>query len=213
MLLPYVPVFAPVAKAATTQEFTYTGGVQEYKIETSGTYKLEVWAGSGGYDKDSNGLGDSDPIHYGSAGGYSYGEIKLKKGDILYIGVGGKGKDCDYTRDDPNSGGYNGGGNSSGSNKSYEGGGGGGATHIALNKNLGVLANYKNDKNSILIVAGGGAGASTGGNWYENGCPGKVRSRVIAPGGGLVCQKTTYYTECGASQVVAGMVELRIFML
>lgn len=202
MLVPYVPVYMPVAKATATQEFAYNGGIQEYRIGTSGTYKLEVWAGSGGYDIDSIGQGDNDPVHYGSAGGYSYGEVKLKKGDILYIGVGGQGKDCDYVRYDPNSGGYNGGGGSEkhgkdGDRDTYEGGGGGGATHIALNKNLGVLANYKDDKQSVLIVAGGGAGASTGGNWYENGEPGKVRNRSIAPGGGLECRKTTYYAECG----------------
>lgn len=80
-----------------------------------------------------------------------------------FVYVGSKGEvcnNCNYSL-----GGYNGGG------KGYEGQngnikykyntGGGGATHIAISS--GLLSALENNKNAILIVAGGGAGS-----WYHS---------------------------------------------
>ena len=91
-----------------------------------------------------------------------------RNGTTLYITVGGRGKDCECTRDNPYSGGYNGGGNSVGSGNSYEGGGGGGATSIQTSLiGDGQLKNYKNNRDNVLIVAGGGGGAYTAGGWIS----------------------------------------------
>lgn len=183
------------------RDFGYTGEIQEYIVPVTGVYQLEVWGATGGYDRESTGKDEDSNIRYGSKGGYSYGSIRLEKGDSLYICVGGKGVDCEYTTKDPNTGGYNGGGGSVLVKEGlavleYEGGGGGGATHIALNSNLGVLSNYINDKERVLIVAGGGAGAITIHYGYSEGCLLTVENRKIAPGGGSECSQTTYDIFC-----------------
>ena len=129
--------------------YAYTKSIQEYVVLYDGIYQLEVWGAQGGV---SSGALTSSPNSFGGYGGYSTGYIQLKKGDILYIGVGGNG----------NLDGYNGGGTgdryySSTLMDTYSFGGG--ATHIALNTNRGTLSNYKNNTEEILIVAGGGGGA------------------------------------------------------
>ena len=118
-------------------DFSYTGGEQSFTVP-SGVNKvhLEVYGAAGGraYSK------------YGGNGGYSYGDLDVVPGDILYINVGGKGQDGrggDYSS---KNGGYNGGGDSLGG-----AGGGGGATDIRYNGT--ALSNR-------AIVAGGGGGGS-----------------------------------------------------
>ena len=116
--------------------FNYTGDIQEFIVPKTGLYKLETWgAQGGGSDTDKN------------YGGYSTGLIELEKNQKLYIVVGGI----------PNgyTGGYNGGG-SAGS----AGSAGGGATHISTS--TGLLRTLSNDKDSVLIVSGGGGGSDGG---------------------------------------------------
>ena len=129
--------------------FDYTGTVQSYTVPVTGIYKLEIWGAQGG----SGGYG-------GGLGGYSYGNIKLNQGSILYIYIGGAGES--YNGNSGGNGGYNGGGN--GGNGSidkiaYGGSGGGGATHIA--SVLGLLSTLSSNTSAIYIVAGGGGGSST----------------------------------------------------
>jgi hypothetical protein len=127
---------------SATQDFSYTGNVQSYTVPFTGTYKLEVWGAEGGYGWD---------MTAGGKGGYSAGDARLSKGQIIYVVVGGAGNPgSNHTQVS----GYNGGGESS----LHVGPDGGGATHIAIT-NRGILSNYQNYQNDILIVAGGGGGS------------------------------------------------------
>ena len=149
--------------------YTFKGEVETYTVPLTGTYQLQVWgAQGGGYS-----------TYIGGKGGYSYGTIKLTQGDKLYVCVGNISNT--YYSDEEKEvlsatvagrnklmllEGYNG-AEASYQKKNAEGvylplsSNGGGATHIALNANYGILANYKSGtrRNSILLVAGGGGGA------------------------------------------------------
>lgn len=57
-----------------SKTFAYTGSPQEYKVGTTGTYKIELW-GAGGQD---------------SYGGYTSGIIPLTANERLYFYVGGE---------------------------------------------------------------------------------------------------------------------------
>ena len=132
----------------TSKDFAYTGGMQYWTVPSgcAGTYKLEVWGAQGG-------TGGTEP---GSAGlgGYSYGNVSLSAGTVLYIGVGGQGS--------PGVGGYNGGGvNGSSKFGNQEASGGGGATHIG--KSNAILRNTA--PSNVYIVAGGGGGAGGASSW------------------------------------------------
>ena len=125
------------------EEFAYTGSEQTYEILVSGYYKLEVWGAQGG---GSN----------GGVGGYSTGTMFFKKGQKIYLNVGGT--------TSSGTGGYNGGGNVTGN--VY---GGGGATHIATSS--GLLSSLSSNQSSILIVGAGGGGS---GNGYAGGGAGGI---------------------------------------
>lgn len=129
-----------------SKTFSYTGGMQSFTVDTKGIYKLEVWGAGGDRTK----------------GGYSTGYKEFNIGTTLYICVGQMSNEW--------AGGnrYNGGrDNSSGSNPGHWYGctPGAGCTHIATAS--GELATLSNNRNSVLIVAGGGAGdkgSGVGGN-------------------------------------------------
>ena len=125
------------------EEFAYTGSEQTYEILVSGYYKLEVWGAQGG---GSN----------GGLGGYSTGTMFFKKGQKIYLNVGGT--------TSSGTGGYNGGGTVTGN--VY---GGGGATHIATSS--GLLSSLSSSQSSILIVGSGGGGS---GNGYAGGSGGGI---------------------------------------
>ncbi len=132
------------------EDYSYTGNYQEFTAPYTGEYKLEVWGAGGGGQHQASYSG------IGGLGGYSQGLINLKKGDTLYIYVGGEGKTC-ITAGCTAPAGWNGGG--TGYKKYGDAadpvGSGGGATDIRL-----VSGNW-NDSDSLLsriIVAGGGGG-------------------------------------------------------
>ena len=145
-------------EVGTVWTFDYTGGEQTFTVPVSGIYKLETWGAQGGIFNNQ----------LASFGGYSKGEINLKKDDTIYIVAGGQGEaeavpnslsssNCTTF----NKGGYNGGGNGiKGCNEGRTSGGGGGdgATHIATRngtlENIGV-----NNLSKVLIVSGGGGGS------------------------------------------------------
>ena len=129
-----------------TWDFDYTGSEQTFTAPVSGTYKLETWGAQGG-DSLKN---------VGGYGGYSVGTTKLNKDDVLYVNVGGAGKQVTNGTDN---GGYNGGGAVYVVNVcSNTFGSGGGATHIA--NTSGQLSTLSKSLDKILIVSSGGAGAS-----------------------------------------------------
>lgn len=109
---------------------------QKFTAPVDGKYKLEVWGAQGGTNDSYDGNGK---------GGYSTEVVQLKKGETLYITVGGQGNASGYA-------GLNGGGRSSRSVS------GGGATHIAIEK--GLLYSFASKQDQVLIVAGGGGGSA-----------------------------------------------------
>lgn len=126
-----------------TTNFSYTGSVQTYKAEYTGTYELEVWGAQGGSPSSNI----STKGGTGGRGGYSVGEITLEQGTNLYVYVGGQGECLNGTTMN-GSGGFNGGGNAA-----YYAGGGGGGSDIRLKAG---------DYYSRIIVAGGGGGGARG---------------------------------------------------
>jgi prepilin-type N-terminal cleavage/methylation domain-containing protein len=136
----------------TEIDFKYTGTVRTFIAPKAGVYKLEAWGAQGGtnlYHSKSGGYG-----------GYSYGELYLKQGQKVFVTVGGRGND---TNGENGHAGYNGGGASTPAQKSTDirkqgSGGGGGATHIAFTN--GILPELNNKTDYIVMVAGGGAGAT-----------------------------------------------------
>ena len=113
-----------------------------FKAPVTGKYKLETWGAQGGGDK-------------GGYGGYSSGEITLKKDDLLYVYVGGQGSAKSTTT---NVGGYNGGGYS-GNNSDAKSYSGGGATHFA--NTTGLLKSLSDKINNIMVIASGGGGTTS----------------------------------------------------
>lgn len=130
------------------------GYTKTYTAPSTGYYKLEAWGAQGGHA--SGGLQ--------GYGGYAVGVAYLSANTTLHITLGGQGSACNTTKGYcSTSGGYNGGGNAY-----YDGqaaAGGGGATHIATDYlGTGLLSNYINDTDKLLIVAGGGGGAGYANN-------------------------------------------------
>ncbi len=167
----------PYTPGQIVKTFSYTGNIQNYTVECTGTYKLEVYGAQGGHYIENQGKCTSHHDHstkgcrskyaYGGAGGYAVGNTTLEKGNILFIGVGDYGRYMDHQNNNTTGTGFNGGGSPCG--RGYApGAGGGGATHIALNMNRGVLANYVNNRNEILIVAGAGGGGAARNATYTN---------------------------------------------
>lgn len=144
--------YADSSKGNTTKTYGYTGNVQTFIAPYTGTYTLEVAGAQGGTEGGE-----------GGKGGKSTGNIKLNEGDMLYIYVGQAGTASSTGWYD---GGYNGGGGAG-----QYGATGGGATHIAKIAR-GELLNYKDHKNDVLIVAGGGGAGS-----------GNINSKDISSGG------------------------------
>ena len=129
-----------VSSSNDIHNFAYTGSVQKFTIPKTGTYKLEVWGAQGGYNTNTT--------YLGANGGYSKGNIKLNKGTVLYIYVGGQGNFYP-TSGQLVTGGFNGGGNAYTS--AWGRGSGGGATDIRI----GTDSLY-----ARVIVAGGGGGST-----------------------------------------------------
>jgi hypothetical protein len=121
-----------------SKEFAYTGDAQTFIVPIDGTYKIELWGASG--DNFNNILG--------GRGGYTTGQIFLKKDTTLYIYVGGT------TTNE--TGGYNGGGSLTPGQYAF-GRAGGGATDVR------ITSGAWNDTTSLrsrIMVAGGGGGAN-----------------------------------------------------
>ncbi len=124
-----------------TKSFSYNGGTQELTIPYTGFYFVEAWGGKGG-----------DDAAVGGKGGYLKGYAFLNEGQTIYITCGNVG----VSKQGSAAGGFNGGGSAGSVGSS---GGGGGATSITTT-NRGVLGNFANYKDEVLMVAGGGSGGA-----------------------------------------------------
>lgn len=151
--------------AGKSVTYGYTGSMQTFKAPAAGSYRLSCYGAPGG---GQNRPGDSLP---GGRGSMVRGELKLKKGEILYLYVGGSGSGggrCSHGSPSGNAGGFNGGA-ASGYDESQLGnhgrywthGSGGGATDIRLG---GAAVGNQ------ILVAGGGGGANkeTSGSSADN---------------------------------------------
>lgn len=166
-------------KEKTTYEFAYIEPTSndeepyyEFKAPKTGTYRLETWGAQGG----------GNDLYLGGYGGYSVGNINLKKDDILYITIAGKGNYISCTDSSLISGGFNGGGTGKCSSN-RNAGSGGGATHIATES--GLLSTFSDKLTNLLIVAaGGGGGAMTStSNYGIGGSGGGVTGVANSPVG------------------------------
>ncbi|MFJ1464833.1 glycine rich domain-containing protein, partial [Clostridioides difficile] len=117
----------------TVWDFDYTGTEQNVTLKP-GKYKLECWGASGG---------ETHSASSHSSGGYSVGELILRKKTLLYIYVGQLGLDVSSSVYAFNGGGYG------------AGAVGGGATDIRL---IGGAWDNEQGLFSRIIVAGGGGG-------------------------------------------------------
>ena len=127
----------------------------------TGNYKLEVYGAQGGDGRQWNTY--THVNNSGGKGGYSYGVVSLDAGDELYVCVGGRGRWAKSVKDEHAPGGFNGGGYGGTEHEDHpeNAAGGGGATHIATSlQGSGVLSEYSSHLADVLIVAGGGGGAS-----------------------------------------------------
>ena len=163
--------------------FDYTGKEEVLEIKYGGWYKVEVWGGQGGYGLCNGGRCGS-ALGYG---GYSEGIVFLKRGEKIYINVGGRGTNGTYRVN--SAGGYNGGGNGSWDGSDDESSaGGGGATHIAFES--GLLKDLSDKRDQVLIVAGGGGGSS----WsYTAGAGGGFRGATNGTTNPTEVSQTTGY--------------------
>lgn len=165
-----------------TYNLSYSGIVNSFTAPVAGYYKLEGWGAAGGYSHKTNttntveindakitddGFISDAVVVEGGRGGYSSGYVYLTAGQTIYYAVGGMGNNYEVCAqpERPSShsgsltGGFNGGGNSKVTSYVESMGSGGGATHFALT-DLGVLKNYENSVNDLLLVAGGGGGSA-----------------------------------------------------
>ena len=111
--------------------YDYTGDVQVFTVPADGVYTLEAWGASGG-DGYDNSVDRGNTSSVAGNGGYSKGNISLKKGQKIYVFVGGAGKyGAGTNRFGGPAGGYNGGGDGG----VADSGSGGGMSHISTTNN------------------------------------------------------------------------------
>lgn len=143
-----------------SKTFKFTGSYQTYTAPVSGTYRLSLWGGGGG-----NWVWDGGHVD-GQKGGTGMVDVTLKKGQTIYIQVGGAGNNninADiYGNNNP--GGWNGGGRGGSRTlfANWVGDSGAGATQVQLTlQGSGQLKEYVNNKNDVVAVVGGGGGGSS----------------------------------------------------
>ena len=155
-----------ISTYSTTTEINYTDDHSwtiSFFAPYTGIYKLEAWGASGGTSTATGGYG-----------AYATGNIRLKKGEIIYLYVGEQGTKPSKSTADETLGGYNGGGSAY-----YAGGTGGGATHFSFEDSL---LKDTTDKSRVILVAAGGGG---GGNYSVNNKGGSGGGIVGVDGGYL----------------------------
>lgn len=143
-------------------KYGYTGTYQEFEAPQDGTYKVQLWGAQGGRGRNNNALSAT-----GGYGAYTSGLIELKKGQKLYVYVGGAG--INGTKSTIVAGGWNGGGRGDYDHSDDESAGsGGGATDIRLvpTSETKKWNEFDSLKSRIMVAAGGGGGQAT-----ENGLP------------------------------------------
>lgn len=144
-----------VLQNGDTIECPYSGTVKSVNLPR-GEYKFECWGAKGGDTSKPDG---SKKHAEGAQGGYAVGQKYIGDDTTLYLVCGEKGQS---TKEESNRRTFNGGGRGGHCGKTVLGvtrmsifPSGGGATHVATAP--GELASLSSNRNSILLVAGGGA--------------------------------------------------------
>ncbi len=159
--------------------YGYTGGEQTFTLPYSKYVRYELWGAEGGKTNDSL---------IGAYGGYSSGFARFNINTTIFINNGEAGGITPtYT--------YNGGGIPTPNTAQRYGGAGGGATHIATIS--GLLSELVDNKDKVLVVAGG-----AGGSTYNN-----ESLRVGGSGGGFRGQNGlgTRFRGNGGTQTAGGV--------
>jgi hypothetical protein len=145
MSLPRVLLFAGLllgahAHAQTPAGFSFQGNTfQTWTVPETGWYLLDVSGGQGG--DASNGS------YTGGKGAQIQASVRLTKGEVLRIAVGGQG------------------GKGTGNGNNPSGGGGGGSSSIVRVKDTAApLVPSINDELLLIVAGGGGAASNYGGN-------------------------------------------------
>ena len=143
-----------------TYEYNCANKYQEFTAPGTTYYKIQAWGARGGYGRTNSSLKNR-----GGYGAYTEGEIRLQKGDKLYIYVGCAGANgASVNKYTGGLGGFNGGaqgGNDSNHDSQPDsGGGGGGATDIRLvpTSTPSAWREFLSIKSRIMVAAGGGGG-------------------------------------------------------
>lgn len=179
--------------------YAYTGGEQTFTVPYNGRYKLETWGAQGGNAYLSG------VTFNGGYGAYSTGNIKLNHNEILYLNIGGKGKDA-VDSSAGYEGGYNGGGYGQPVQlKDCYNASGGGATHIS--KISGLLSSLSNKLDNIYIVSGSGGGAGKHAKYEagdEYGYGGHAGGIVGNVGSAVAGNQVQYDVGTGGTQTQGG---------
>lgn len=140
-----------------------------------GVYLIDLWGGNGANGDDT----EAGKGGIGGNGAHIYGEIELKKNQVVYYTLGGHGQP---TAEEELGGGANGDGGAMGniSTGSYKVGGGGGYSAVYIftdynefatdyldeNENLIIDGILEDDRiTKYIMIAGGGGGGGAGDGW------------------------------------------------
>ncbi len=130
-----------------------------YTVKTPGNYLIQLWGGDGGNGRDKTLFKDGGE---GGEGGYVYGTVSLKAGDVIYYALGGDGLTETRSED---GGGVNGDGGGHGDSGSFKVGGGGGYSAVYLFENGSDSTFDENKrKTNVIMIAGGGGGGGGAAN-------------------------------------------------
>lgn len=134
-------LFGAHAHAQTPVSFSFQGDTfQTWTVPETGWYLLDVSGGQGG--DASNGS------HTGGKGAQIQASVRLKKGEVLRIAVGGQG----------------GKGTSNGNNPSGGGGGGSSSIFRVVDTANPLIPSNQNDEMLLFVAGGGGAASNFNGN-------------------------------------------------
>lgn len=172
----------------TIFDFSYTGDAQEFLVPLSGVYEIECWGAGDIYEETT------------AKGAYTYGKIRLQKGQKLYIYVGESGSSA-FSKDPiiNNYYTFNGGGRSYLYNTHWRVGGGNGATDIRLTS--GIYSDFDSLKSRIMVAGGAGSCNPYGDNPNNVGGEGGM----LVGGTGKTNTSSSYTLGKGGTQISGGI--------
>ena len=161
---------ATVRDIVYTATFAYRNNYYSFSIPSTGSYQIECWGASGGSVQATG-----KALVRGGYGAYTRGIISLSSTIYVYPGQMSDINVRDNTLT------FNGGGGSYGNNPDSEiDGRGGGATDISIANGAWNTDNHKNSR--IMVAAGGGGATTYGTNYTGDGTGGNAGGLFGYPG-------------------------------